>query len=284
MELENSLKKIIESTKEAVKFIVASGDVHHLNKEDKVYREIIVNQNVPGGGRHPLNRGPRTVVPYQHFRTTNEMIDDFKFLDKKIVKEMVIKNPNIILDMVEHVDVIIDTKGVPFSPKIENSKETVEKLVYDKARELYGEKLDPLIEERIEQELVGIIKGGYDVIYLISQMLVKKSNDEGYIVGSRGSVGSSFVATLMGITEVNPLPAHYVCSKCQYTTFEDDKGRRLALKYSSGYDLPNKKCPKCGTNMNKEGQDMPFATFLVLMLIKFLILILTSLVIINKSP
>ena len=262
MELENSLKKIIESTKEAGKLIVATGDVHHLNKEDKVYREIIVNQNVPGGGRHPLNRGPRTVVPYQHFRTTNEMIDDFKFLDKKIVKEMVIKNPNIILDMVEHVDVIIDTKGVPFSPKIENSKETVEKLVYDKARELYGEKLDPLIEERIEQELVGIIKGGYDVIYLISQMLVKKSNDEGYIVGSRGSVGSSFVATLMGITEVNPLPAHYVCSKCQYTTFEDDKGSRLALKYSSGYDLPNKKCPKCDTNMNKEGQDMPFATFL----------------------
>ncbi len=262
IELENNIKKIIESTLETDKLIVATGDVHHFEKSDKVYREIIINQNVPGGGRHPLNRGLNTVVPNQYFRTTDEMLSDFNFLDKKLAKKIVIENPNKILNMIDHVDVIIDTKGVPFSPKIKNSKETVEKLVYDKAHEIYGENLSSLIEERIKEELNGIVKGGYDVIYLISQMLVKKSNDEGYIVGSRGSVGSSFVATLMEITEVNPLPAHYVCGECKYTTFEDENGEKLSLNYSSGYDLPNKDCPKCKIKMKKEGQDMPFATFL----------------------
>ena len=262
LELENSIKKIIDNTIAAGKIIIATGDVHHLNKEDKIYREIIVNQKVPGGGRHPLARKDITTIPYQHFRTTDEMLADFNFLDKKSAKVLIVDNPNKIAEMVEYVDVIIDTKGVPFSPRIENSVEEVNKLVYGKAKELYGNDIHPLIKERIEKELAGIIKGGYDVIYLISQKLVKKSNDDGYLVGSRGSVGSSFVATLMGITEVNPLPAHYVCPKCKYTTFEDDNGIKLAIKYTSGYDLPSKKCPKCKEELNKEGQDMPFATFL----------------------
>jgi DNA polymerase III subunit alpha, Gram-positive type len=136
----------------------------------------------------------------------------------------------------------------------------LKKLVYDKATELYGE-LHPIIKDRIEKELSGIIKGGFDVIYLISQKLVKKSNDDGYIVGSRGSVGSSFVATLMGITEVNPLQPHYRCPSCKHTIFEEDD-KMLGATYSSGFDLPDKLCPKCNTKMAKDGQDMPFATFL----------------------
>ena len=260
-ELIDNIKKIINTTKEAGKLIVATGDVHHLNREDKLYREIIVNQKVPGGGRHPLARNNIREIPSQHFRTTDEMLEDFNFLDDDLREEIVITNPNKIADMVEIIEVIIETGGVPFSPKIENSVETVKELVYGKAHALYGDPLPDLIADRIEQELKGIIGGGFDVIYLIAQKLVKHSNDDGYLVGSRGSVGSSFVATMMGITEVNPLPAHYVCPNCKHSIFEEN-GETLGAKYSSGFDLPNRECPKCGTLMNKEGQDMPFATFL----------------------
>ncbi len=260
-ELIDNIKKIINTTKAAGKLIVATGDVHHLNREDKLYREIIVNQKVPGGGRHPLARNNIREIPSQHFRTTDEMLEDFNFLDDDLREEIVITNPNKIADMVDIIEVIIETGGIPFSPKIENSVETVKELVYGKAHELYGDPLPELIASRIEQELKGIIGGGFDVIYLIAQKLVKHSNDDGYLVGSRGSVGSSFVATMMGITEVNPLPAHYVCPKCKHSIFEEN-GETLGSKYSSGFDLPNRACPKCGTMMNKDGQDMPFATFL----------------------
>ena len=164
--------------------------------------------------------------------------------------------------MVDIIEVIIDTGGRPFAPKIENSEETVKELVYGKAKSWYGDPLPQNIEERIEQELKGILGGHFDVIYLIAQKLVKHSNDEGFIVGSRGSVGSSFVATMMGITEVNPLPAHYRCPDCKYSIFEDEQGNSLGATYSSGFDLPDKNCPKCGAKMIKDGQDMPFATFL----------------------
>ena len=260
-ELIDHIKKIVRVTEEAGKVIVATGDVHHLTKDDKIYREIIVNQKVPGGGRHPLARSNIKEIPSYHFRTTTEMLEDFAFLGEEKAKEIVVKNTNMIADMVDIIEVIIETGGVPFSPKIENSVETVNELVYGRAHELYGDPLPKIIEERIEQELKGIIGGGFDVIYLIAQKLVKHSNDDGYLVGSRGSVGSSFVATMMGITEVNPLPAHYICPNCKHSIFEED-GEALGAKYSSGFDLPNKKCPKCGTWMNKEGQDMPFATFL----------------------
>ncbi len=260
-ELIDNIKKIVNTTKEAGKLIVATGDVHHLNREDKLYREIIVNQKVPGGGRHPLARNNIHEIPSQHFRTTEEMLEDFNFLDEDLREEIVITNPNKIADMVDIIEVIIETGGIPFSPKIENSVETVKELVYGKAHSIYGDPLPELIASRIEQELKGIIGGGFDVIYLIAQKLVKHSNDDGYLVGSRGSVGSSFVATMMGITEVNPLPAHYVCPKCKYSIFEEN-GETLGSKYSSGFDLPNKACPKCGTMMNKDGQDMTFATFL----------------------
>ncbi|MDD2377405.1 MAG: PolC-type DNA polymerase III [Bacilli bacterium] len=260
-ELIEHVKKIIRVTEDAGKLVVATGDVHHLTRDDRIYREIIANQKVPGGGRHPLARNNITQIPSNHFRTTEEMLNDFSFLDEEVAKRIVVTNPNKIADMFEIIEVIIETGGIPFSPKIENSVETVNELVYGKAHELYGDPLPELIEERIKQELDGIIKGGFDVIYLISQKLVKKSNDDGYLVGSRGSVGSSFVATMMGITEVNPLPAHYVCPSCRHSIFEID-GQTLGSKYSSGYDLPDMECPKCGTQMKKEGQDMPFATFL----------------------
>ena len=260
-----ALKKIIKCAYDIGKIVVATSDAHTLNKEDKIYREIIVNQNVPGKGRHPLARylnieGYET-IPDQYFRTTKEMLDAFDFLDEKTRREVVIYNTWKIADMIEEFEVIIATPN-PFSPKIDNSANIVRNMVYDKAHSIYGNPLPELIEKRITDELNGIIGGGFDVIYLIAQKLVKHSNDEGYLVGSRGSVGSSFVATMMGITEVNPLPAHYVCPKCKHSIFTDDNGEMLGATYSSGFDLKDKKCPKCNTPMEKNGQDMPFATFL----------------------
>ncbi len=331
LELIEHVKKVISTSKEAGKIVVATGDVHHLFKEDKIYREIIVNQKVPGGGRHPLARNNIKDIPSQHFRTTEEMLNDFSFLDDKLRNEIVIENTYKIADSIDVIEVIVETNGIPFSPKIDNSVEMVTKLVYEQAENWYGHPLPLIIEERIAKELYGdgifniikeklmrenvsekdldnltyvelhqtilngfdaiknvvednlkhtepklsdieikekgkqalggIIGGGFDVIYLISQKLVKKSNEDGYLVGSRGSVGSSLVATMMGITEVNPLPAHYRCSKCKYSIFEEN-GNLLGNDYLSGFDLPDMKCPKCSETMIKDGNDMPFATFL----------------------
>ena len=331
-ELECNIKKIIECTKEQGKIIVASGDVHYLNKEDRIYREIIVDQNIPGGGRHPLRRCINN-MPDNHFRTTREMLDEFAYLGEELAHELVIENPNRIADMVEIIEVIIETGGVPFSPKMGDSRKEVYDLVFKRAHEMYGDPIPQNIVNRIAQELYGdgildlvrnkvkgensnltedeldnvfkkelneilklgydrvfeltketiedkdnktledlnkmtkkklggIIGGGFDVIYLIAQKLVKHSNDDGYLVGSRGSVGSSFVATMMGITEVNPLPAHYLCPNCKHSIFDFPDGRSLGSVYSSGYDLPDEICPKCNTKFEKAGQDMPFATFL----------------------
>ena len=257
--LEN-IKKIINVAKSKNKIVVATGDVHQLDRKDKIYRQIIVNQNVPGGGRHPLNRPAIKEIPSQHFRTTDEMLNDFNFIDEKLAKEIVIENTNIIADMVEEFEIVPDTKGIPFSPIIENSKELIRSICYEKVHSIYGEELPKIIEDRLEAELNGIINGGFDAIYLIAQKLVKHSNDDGYYVGSRGSVGSSFVATMLGITEVNPLPAHYVCPNCKKSIFEEN-GKAYNVDFASGYDLPDKICD-CGTKMLKEGQDMPFATFL----------------------
>ncbi len=254
------IQRIVKIAEEAGVMVCATSDSHHLTREDKIYRDIIIAQKT-NGKLHPLNKRGIT-PPDMHFYTTREMLDAFSFLGEEKAREIVVTNPNIIASKCEIVEVIIETGGVPFSPKIENSKEIVEEMVYTKAKDWYGDPLPDNIRDRIEQELKGIIGGGFDVIYLIAQKLVKKSNDDGFLVGSRGSVGSSFVATMMGITEVNPLPSHYRCPNCKYSIFKDENGEDLALKYGIGFDLPDKDCPKCGTKMIKDGEDMPFATFL----------------------
>ena len=259
-ELIDNIKKIIKVADEKNKLVVATGDVHHLDRKDKIYREFIVNQKIPGGGRHPLNRKDIKSIPSMHFRTTKEMLEDFSFLGEEEAKKIVITNPNKITDMIEDFDIIPDTKGIPFSPKFEDSQNTIKRICYEKATSIYGDPLPKNVQERLESELNGIINGGFDSIYLISQKLVEKSNKDGYVVGSRGSVGSSFVATMLGISEVNPLPAHYVCPNCKKSIFEEN-GKPFGKDYPSGYDLPDRKC-ECGTMMKKEGQDMPFATFL----------------------
>ena len=260
-EIKENVNKIIRVANNKDKIVVATGDVHHLTKKDKLYRQIIINQKVPGGGFHPLNKSSIKDIPSQHFRTTREMLDDFSFLNEDEAKKIVVENTNKVADMVEEFEIIPDTKGIPFSPIFENSKEIIKDISYKKAHEIYGEDLPDIVKERLDTELNGIINGGFDAIYLIAQKLVKHSNDDGYYVGSRGSVGSSFAATMLGITEVNPLPAHYVCPNCKKTIFTDENNRMYNLDYASGYDLPDRKC-ECGAMMNKDGQDMPFATFL----------------------
>lgn len=363
-DLEEHLKKIIRVARAAGKLVVATSDAHYLTPKDKIYRDIVIAQKT-NGKLHPLNKRGIT-QPDMHIRTTKEMLEEFSFLDSDLAYEIVVTNTNKIADMIEEVEVIIQTGGVPFSPRIDKSVETVTNLVYTKAENWYGNPLPLNIEERISKELYGdsvlesiktklkreeklegeeltiksfemlhdtilkglesvkdlvkselilkleeeyeeniktleeninnetenkeelekeletlksqdpledidkkikkslggIIGGGFDVIYLIAQKLVKKSNDDGFLVGSRGSVGSSFVATMMGITEVNALPPHYRCQNCKYSIFDDENGKPLGATYKSGFDLPTINCPKCDTVMTKDGQDMPFATFL----------------------
>ncbi len=257
-ELKDNIKKIIDASDAVNKLVCATGDVHTLDPEDNIYREILVNQKQPGGGFHPLCRNNIKTIPNAFFRTTQEMLKDFDFLGEEKAYEIVVTNTNKILDLSEEVEVL---KPDLYAPKMENSANIITEMVYSNAKRMYGEKLPSLIEERLEKELGGIIKGEYDVIYLIAQKLVQNSNEHGYIVGSRGSVGSSLVATFMNITEVNPLPPHYVCPKCHKCLFQDEEGQEYSLKYGSGFDMPDKLCD-CGTKFNKQGQDIPFETFL----------------------
>ena len=255
-EYNGYVSRLVKLAKKMGKLVVATGDVHNLTPDDLIYRKVIVHQKT-NGRLHPLNHKD-IEVPNMYFLTTNEMLEAFSFLGDELAKEIVITNTNIIADMVEHLQIIRDKL---YTPILENSAEITKEMVYNKAHEIYGDPLPKNIEERLEAELAGIIGGGYDVIYLIAEKLVKKSNEDGYFVGSRGSVGSSLVATMMGITEVNGLPPHYVCPKCKKSYFEDENGETLATIYPSGYDMPDRNC-ECGTKLKKEGQDMPFATFL----------------------
>ena len=227
--------------------VVATGNVHYLNPNDKIYREILVSSQ---GGANPLNRHK---LPDVHFRSTNEMLDCFSFLGPEKAKEIVVTNTNKIADM---IDVIKPIKDDLYTPKIEGSEEEMRQMSYGMARSIYGEDLPEIVEARLEKELKSIIGHGFAVIYLISHKLVKKSLDDGYLVGSRGSVGSSFVATMTEITEVNPLPPHYICTECKYSEFFNDGS------VGSGFDLPDKNCPNCGTRLKKDGHDIPFETFL----------------------
>ena len=245
--LEDIIRKLVKLGKRMDKPVVATGNVHYLHENDGIFRQILVGSQ---GGANSLNR---YTLPKVHFRTTNEMLEEFDFLGPDLAKEIVVTNSQMIADMIGDVKPIKDEL---YTPKIEGSDEEVTNLTYEMAHKIYGEELPEIVSARIEKELKSILGNGFGVIYLISAKLVKKSLADGYLVGSRGSVGSSLVATFMEITEVNPLPPHYICPNCKNVEFFDDGS------VGSGFDLPNKTCPKCGTNYKKDGQDIPFETFL----------------------
>ena len=237
-------RRIVRLAHELEKPFVATGDVHFLDAKDEIYRRILLaaKKFSDADRENPL-----------YFRTTDEMMEEFAYLGKRECYEAVVKNPNAIADMCEDIQLLPD--GL-FPPKIENSDGQLKDLVYGKMREIYGENPPQIVTERVETELHDILSRHYDVIYMSAQKLVADSNAHGYLVGSRGSVGSSIVAYLSGITEVNSLPPHYVCPRCHHTDFEAGKG------YGCGADMPDAACPECGTKMRKEGFDIPFETFL----------------------
>lgn len=245
--LEDIISNIVKLGEKLELPVVATGNVHYLNENDKIYRKILISSQ---GGANPLNRHE---LPDVHFRTTNEMLDAFKFLGETKAKEIVVENTNKISEM---IDVIKPIRDELYTPKIEGADEEMRSMSYGMARRIYGDDLPEIVEARLEKELKSIIGHGFAVIYLISHKLVKKSLDDGYLVGSRGSVGSSFVATMTEITEVNPLPPHYVCPKCKKSEFFNDGS------VGSGFDLPDKDCPDCGIKYKKDGHDIPFETFL----------------------
>lgn len=245
-ELEEIISNIYKLGKELGKPVVATSDAHYVEPHEAIYRKILL-------AAQKSNPNRNKPLPDLHFYSTQEMLDAFAFLGEDIAKEIVIDNPNKIADQIEEIAPI---KSGLYPPHIDNADEEMKQLTYDKAYELYGKPLPKIVKDRIDMELNSIISNGYAVIYLISQRLVAKSNKDGYLVGSRGSVGSSLVATMSGITEVNPLAPHYRCSECKYSEFFENG------EYGSGYDLPDKDCPQCGAPLVKDGQDIPFATFL----------------------
>lgn len=256
-ELQTIIKSLIEVGDRLGKPVLATGNVHYLEPEDEIYREIIVRSLGQGAMiNRTIGHGEAAQpapLPKAHFRTTNEMLDEFAFLGEDLARKIVIENTNAMAEIFEPVEVV---KGDLYTPFIDKAEETVAELTYKKAFEIYGNPLPDIVDLRIEKELTSILGNGFAVIYLASQMLVQRSNERGYLVGSRGSVGSSFVATMIGITEVNPLSPHYVCGQCQYSEFITDGS------YGSGFDMPNKDCPNCGHKLSKNGQDIPFETFL----------------------
>lgn len=256
-ELQTIIKSLIEVGDRLGKPVLATGNVHYIEPEDEIYREIIVRSLGQGAMiNRTIGHGEAAQpapLPKAHFRTTNEMLDEFAFLGEDLARKIVIENTNALAEIFEPVEVV---KGDLYTPFIDQAEETVAELTYKKAFEIYGNPLPDIVDLRIEKELTSILGNGFAVIYLASQMLVQRSNERGYLVGSRGSVGSSFVATMIGITEVNPLSPHYVCGQCQYSEFITDGS------YGSGFDMPNKDCPNCGHKLSKNGQDIPFETFL----------------------
>ncbi len=241
-------RQIVRLGEQMNKPVVATCDVHFLNPEDEVYRRIIMAGK---GFKDADEQAPL------YLRTTEEMLEEFSYLGSEKAEEVVITNTNKIAAMCEKIAPVRPDKC---PPEIENSDQTLREICYTKAHEIYGEKLPEIVTERLERELNSIISNGFAVMYIIAQKLVWKSNEDGYLVGSRGSVGSSFVATMAGITEVNPLSPHYICSECHYTDFDSEEVKAYAGR--AGCDMPDKICPVCGAKLKKEGFDIPFETFL----------------------
>ncbi|MCR4797650.1 MAG: PolC-type DNA polymerase III [Lachnospiraceae bacterium] len=247
-DLNDINRKIIALGETLHKPVVATCDVHFLNPEDEIYRRIIMAGK---GFKDADEQAPL----YLH--TTEEMLEEFSYLGREKAEEVVIQNPNRIADMCDYIK---PTRPDKCPPVIENSDEMLRKICYTKAHEMYGEDLPPIVSERLERELNSIISNGYAVMYIIAQKLVWKSVEDGYLVGSRGSVGSSFAATMAGITEVNPLSPHYLCRSCHYVDFDSEEVKAYAGR--AGVDMPDKNCPVCGKPLSKEGFDIPFETFL----------------------
>ena len=241
--LEDINRKIVDLGEKLGKLVVATCDVHFMDPQDEVYRRILM----AGQGFEDADQQ----APL-YLRTTEEMLKEFQYLGEKKAYEVVVENTNKIADMCERISPISPEKCPPY---IDNCEQTIKDIAYSKAHELYGDPLPDIVQERLDKELDSIIKNGFSVMYIIAQKLVWKSNEDGYLVGSRGSVGSSFVANMTGITEVNSLPPHYRCPNCKHSDFTD-------YGYKNGFDLPDKDCPVCGAKYDKDGMDIPFETFL----------------------
>ena len=247
-DIRNVNRRIVQLGEQFHKPVVATCDVHFLNPEDEVYRRIIMAGK---GFDDADNQAPL----YLH--TTEEMLEEFAYLGSDKAYEVVVTNTNMIADMIETIAPVRPDKCPPVIP---DSDKTLREICYNRAHELYGPDLPSIVEERLERELNSIIGNGFAVMYIIAQKLVWKSVEDGYLVGSRGSVGSSFVATMAGITEVNPLSPHYYCSECHYVDFDEEDV--LAYAGKAGVDMPDKNCPVCGAPLHKDGFDIPFETFL----------------------